>query len=386
MHRTVALLGSTGSIGTSTLEVIRQHREHFQVTALAAGENISRLALQVEEFSPQIVSVKSHNNAAKLRETFPRLTIVAGEEGLSEIVCHPDVDTIVAAINGTAALRATLQAISLKKRLCLANKETLVVGGELIRREQQRCGGEILPIDSEQSAIFQCLAYGRRDSLRRVILTASGGPFWKRKLRDFPGITIQEASLHPVWQMGRKITIDSATLMNKALEIIEAAYLFNLRAEQIDVLIHPQSIVHSMVEFRDFSIIAQLSIPDMRIPILYALAYPERLDHAMQAVDFAALRHLDFAAVDLRKFPSITMAYHVLHTGKNSGAILDTANEVAVEYFLRGKISFPEIFSTVAAMIEQEPVQEMNSLEDALATIEQVRQKTKEYLQKKGKK
>ena len=417
--RHIALLGSTGSIGTSTLEVIAQSREEFELTGIAAGENIQLLEKQVREFSPGIIAVKQKSDAELLRRTFPGKRVVYGREGLLEVINHPGVDTMVSAIDGTTALEATLASIKNNHRICLANKETMVAAGELIDRALKDSRSEIIPVDSEQSAIFQCLDRedffatdlhgqiqttsnekflqggpggavfsksahpGRRrqnEWIKRVILTASGGPFVEKNKNEFPGITVKQALAHPTWTMGTKITIDSATLMNKALEIIEAFFLFHLEKGQIDVIIHPQSIIHSMVEFIDSSVMAQLSVPDMRIPILYSLTYPRRMAFPNRSLNFAQVKKMDIFEVDRDKFSSIQMAYRALEQGKNAGAVLNAANEVAVEFFLQEKISFQDIFSVVEHVFYHENFYPLHSLEDVLETIAQTKQKTYNYV------
>ncbi len=381
MVRGVVVLGSTGSVGRSTLEVLRRNRERFTLLGLAAGGNTQLLEKQIAEFAPQAVSVKGEKAARELRQRFPGLQVLHGAAGLDELVSLAGCDCVVAAINGTDGMAAAFRAIRLKRRLCLANKETLVAAGELIGREASACGAEIIPIDSEQSAIFQCLQ-GSTRHVRRVILTASGGPFFREKERDFAAITVAEALAHPTWSMGRKITIDSATLMNKALEIIEASHLFSLKPEQVDVVIHPQSVVHSLVEFIDSSVLAQLGVPDMKLPILYSLTHPERAAGSCPSLDLPALRQLDFFAVDARRFPSIPMAYAVLRQGQNAGAVFNTANEVAVDYFLSGRIAFASIFAVVERMLERMDVQPLRGLEDVLETIALTRRRTIAHIEK----
>lgn len=378
--RKVALLGSTGSIGTNALEVIAQNRDKFELTALVAGRNIDLLARQIREFSPQLVSVEDETGAKKLAESFPGIKVYHGEQGLMEVVNYSGVDTVISAITGTTALAATMACIRNNQRICLANKETLVAAGDLINRELEKSQAALLPIDSEQSAIFQSIGTNHRDYIKKIILTASGGPFFQTGKKDFQDITVSEALAHPTWSMGTKITIDSATLINKALEMIEAFYLFKLTGEQIDVIIHPQSIVHSMVEFVDSSIIAQLSSPDMKIPILYSLSYPERIPFESPALNFSQLGKLEFYPVDTYKFPSIDMARHVLKEGKNSGAILNAANEVAVDYFLNKKISFEQIFTVVGEILYKEKLHPINSISDVDDTITETKRKTEEYL------
>ncbi|MBN2346493.1 MAG: 1-deoxy-D-xylulose-5-phosphate reductoisomerase [Candidatus Aminicenantes bacterium] len=382
MVQSVVVLGSTGSIGRSALAVLRENRERFRLLGLAAGSNMRLLTDQVTEFGPEAVAVKSRQDARELAQRFPRLKTLHGNEGLEEIASLPGADCVIAAVNGTDGLQAAFATVRLKRRLCLANKETLVVAGDLITHEAAARGAEIIPIDSEQSAIFQCLAPGSARHLRRVILTASGGPFFKERRRDFASITVQEALAHPTWSMGRKITIDSATLMNKALEVIEARHLFALRPQQIEVVIHPQSVVHSLVEFIDSSVLAQLGIPDMRLPILYSLSHPQRLPGSCHSLDLAALGRLEFFPVDHERFPSIRMAHDVLRQGKDAGAVFNAANEVAVEHFLAGRIPFPAIFTTVARMLEDWDFRPPAGLDDVLASVAKAREKTVEFIKK----
>lgn len=368
MTRPLILFGSTGSIGCSTLDAVRRHRDRFRVCALAAGDSLERLSAQITEFAPQSVCVRSPETARQLRERFCGLTVLHGADGLSELVERHAGACLVAASNGTVALPATVEALRRGMRVCLANKETLVAAGELINRELDDGGAELLPVDSELSAIFQCLAGSDRRHLRQVILTASGGPFRDHDAARLATITIAEALAHPNWAMGRKISIDSATLMNKALEMIETRHLFRLRPEQIGVLIHPQSIVHSLVEFADHSLIAQLSVPDMRIPILYALGYPDRLPGPAPALDLAATARLEFQAVDERRHRALALARQAMASGGNSGAVLNAANEVAVEAFLKGRIPFTAIVELVSRVLDAEPLRPMQTLDDVLET------------------
>jgi 1-deoxy-D-xylulose-5-phosphate reductoisomerase len=381
MVKNIVVLGSTGSIGLSTLAVLAENKKKFRLLGLAAGANSQLLGRQISEFDPPLISVKSKDHALELRRQYPEKKIFYGEEGLLEIVSHPQVDYVIAAITGTAALAATLQTIRLNRRLCLANKETLVAAGELINRELIASRAEIIPIDSEQSAIFQCLASSPLQQVRRVILTASGGPFFKDTQRDFAAIRVEEALAHPTWSMGKKITIDSATLMNKALEIIEAHHLFKLRPEQIEVLIHPQSIIHSMVEFVDSAILAQLGIPDMKLPILYSLSYPERASSHWPQLDLAQLQPLEFFKVDNLRFTSIAMAYDVLKQGQNAGAVFNTANETAVEYFLANKITFKDILAIVGHMLSSWDFRPIQTLAEVQETIALARIKTVEHIE-----
>jgi 1-deoxy-D-xylulose-5-phosphate reductoisomerase len=379
----IVLLGSTGSIGRNSLEVINTHRDHFELVGIAAGENIKLLQEQVHFFDPQRISVKHEKDAVQLKQLFPTKAIFSGERGLEEIVSDSQVDIVISAINGTSALAATMASIRNHQRICLANKETMVAAGELINLELSRTNAELIPIDSEQSAIFQSLGANKRDYLKRIILTASGGPFLNTEKQDFSRIRVEDALAHPTWSMGRKITLDSATLMNKALEIIEAYYLFNLRKDQIDVVIHPQSIVHSLVEFIDSSLIAQLSWPDMKIPILYSLSYPERLHFENKSLNLADLKTLDFFPVDVEKFRSIEMARYVLGIKKNAGAVFNAANEVAAESFLNREISFHDIFDVVETILYNEMFFPIRSLDDLEVTIRETKNKTSEYIKRR---
>jgi 1-deoxy-D-xylulose-5-phosphate reductoisomerase len=389
MVKNVVVLGSTGSVGRSTLAVLRENRERFRLLGLAAGDNTQLLEKQISEFAPQAVSVRSPQAARELQGRFPRLRVFHGGSGLEEIVSLSGCDAVVAAVNGTDGLQAAFQAVRLGRRLCLANKETLVAAGELICREAAAAKAEIIPIDSEQSAIFQCLGEAAAsvrggtapDSVRRVILTASGGPFFRDGDRDLAAITVAEALAHPTWSMGRKITIDSATLMNKALEVIEASHLFALGPERIDVVIHPQSVVHSLVEFIDSSMLAQLGVPDMKLPILYSLTHPERSAGSCPSLDLPALGRLEFFAVDGKRFPSVQMAYDVLRRGQDAGAVFNTANEVAAEYFLAGRIGFTAIFAVVAHMLDRADFHPLSGLDDVLRSIARTREKTIAYIE-----
>ena len=352
--RHIVLLGSTGSIGTNALKVIALDPEHFRLIGLAAGRNIKRLIEQIHEFDPPLVSVKDKKDRDHLKNLFPEKTILWGNQGLEELVSNSRVDTVIASINGTDALSATIIAVQNNNRICFANKEILVVAGELINQALEKSSSEIIPVDSEQSAIFQAIGSNKPEYIKRIILTASGGPFFRMAKREFPRITVKQALSHPTWQMGTKITLDSATLMNKALEIIEAYHLFKLKSNQIEVVIHPQSIIHSMVEFIDSSLIAQLSWPDMRIPILYSLSYPQRHHYHRENLNLEKLKKLEFHPVDREKFSSIEMAYQVLENGKNAGAVFNTANEVATDFFLNEKISFNDIFDVVGDILAGE--------------------------------
>jgi len=349
--RSVSVLGSTGSIGRAALEVLAAFPERFRVAALAAGRSIELLARQVERHGPDLVSVERPEDVPRLRALVPpefRGRVVAGADGLREAASLPESDTVVAGLVGSVGLRSAHAAVVAGKRLALANKEALVVAGELIVAAARQSGAEILPVDSEHSAIHQATRSGRPEEVRRLVLTGSGGPLRERDLSTFSGITVQEALAHPTWKMGPKISIDSATMMNKGLEVIEAHFLFGLPPSAIDVVIHPQSVVHSFVEFVDGSVVAQIAKNDMRFPILYALAYPERLPNAFGRLDLVRLGRLEFLEVDAGRYPALGLARAALEAGGGMPAVVNAANEVAVEAFLEGKISFPDIVAVVS--------------------------------------
>jgi len=340
--KNIVILGSTGSIGRSTLEVVASNREAFRVKALAAGGNHELLLEQIREFSPGVVAVYSPDAAAIVRENSD-VEVLVGQEGVAAVAALDGVDFVLSAIVGAAGLQPTLAAIRKGRAIGLANKETLVVAGELVMEEAARSGSVILPVDSEHSAVFQCLEGRPPESVRRIVLTASGGPFYGRKRHELDSIIPEDALKHPSWSMGRKISIDSATLMNKGLEVIEACYLFGKLPSDIGVVVHPQSIVHSMVEFVDRSVIAQLSVPDMKGAIAYAMSYPSRLEDVMEPLDLPALGQLTFREPDMDSFPCLAYAYDALKSGGTMPAVLNAANEVAVEGFLQGKIGFMDI-------------------------------------------
>jgi 1-deoxy-D-xylulose-5-phosphate reductoisomerase len=349
--RHLAVLGATGSIGRAALEVASAFPDRFRVVALAAGRSVERLAEQIAQHRPRLVSVERREDAARLETLLPPgagSRVVYGPEGLEEVATFAEADTVVGGLVGAVGLRSAFAAVSAGKRLALANKETLVVAGELILREAAKSGAEIVPVDSEHSAIHQALRCGSASEVRRLILTASGGPFRERDLATFETITVEDALAHPTWKMGPKISVDSATMMNKGLEIIEAHFLFGLSADAIDVVIHPQSAVHSLVEFVDGSLVAQLARNDMKLPILYALAYPDRVPAAFGRLDLVALGRLEFFGLDPERYPAVALARETLAAGGGGPAVLNAANEVAVEAFLEGKISFPGIVHVVS--------------------------------------
>jgi 1-deoxy-D-xylulose-5-phosphate reductoisomerase len=341
----LAILGSTGSIGRSALAVVDAHPDKLSVVALAAGDNDVRLADQVQRYRPAIVAMASGEGIDRLRSACGSSApaMAHGNEGLIAVATHPAVDIVICASAGTAGLEAVLAAIDAGKTIALANKEVLVMAGALVMARAQRRGVSVLPVDSEHNAVHQCLHGRARTEVRRLILTASGGPFRELSAAALERVGADEALRHPTWQMGRKITIDSATLMNKGLEVIEAHWLFGVTADQVDVVIHPQSIVHSLVELTDGSVIAQLGVTDMRLPIQYACSYPERWDGALPTLDLTRAGRLDFLAPDYERFPCLTLAYRALRSGDTFPVVLNAANEVAVEAFLDGKLGFTSI-------------------------------------------
>ena len=351
--RTIAILGSTGSIGCSALEVIAGYPDRFRVGYLSANRNIDLLRDQINRFRPSGAVVADEDLARTLRgEIGDSTEILSGTAGLMEIAGRDGVDMVLSALVGFAGLKPTLRAVESGKDIALANKETLVVGGELIMAQARARGVRILPVDSEHSAIFQCLQGEDVHAIERLILTASGGPFLHHPKEKFHSVTVAEALNHPTWRMGNKVTIDSATLMNKGLEVIEAYWLFGVPPEKIDVVIHPQSVIHSMVEFVDGSMKAQLGMPDMKLPILYALAYPDRLPMSSRRIDFGTLRQMSFHPPDPEKFECLPLAFRALQMGGTAPAVLNAANEAAVQMFLDGEIPFSSIPSVIRDALE----------------------------------
>ena len=351
-RKRLALLGSTGSIGEQALSVVAESPSCFEVVALAAGRNIEKLAEQVRRFRPSLVSVADAAGSEELRERLGshRVEVCVGDEGLQAVAVHP-ADLVVSGLVGAVGLTPTLAAVRAGRDVALANKEVMVMAGALVMREVQTRGVALIPVDSEHSAIFQALAGQRREDVERLILTASGGPFRTWSAERIAEATIEQALNHPNWDMGPKITIDSATLMNKGLEVIEARWLFDTPSDQVDVVVHPHSIVHSMVEFRDGSVLAQLGLPDMRVPIAVALAYPERLKLELPRLDLAKLGRLDFETPDRKRFPCLDLAFEALRADESAPAVVNAANEIAVAAFLQGRIRFPEIAETNGAVL-----------------------------------
>ena len=348
--KNLSLLGATGSIGVNVLNIVRQFPQRFRITGLAAGRNVELLARQVQEFKPERISVIDAEHADKLARLLPekwQKRIVSGSDGNKEIASLDQTDMTISAVVGAAGLLPTLAAIEAGKDIGLANKETLVVAGRLVMQKVREHRVKLLPIDSEHSAILQALDAGRKEDVAKIILTASGGPFLNRKIEELEKVTPDQALAHPNWSMGRKISIDSATLMNKGLEVIEARWLFGMNGDSISVVVHPQSIVHSLVEYQDGSVLAQLGIPDMKIPIAYALSYPERIALDLKPLNLWQCGNLEFIEPDYKRFPALRLAFEALERGGVSTAVLNAANEVAVESFLNRQISFPDISAIV---------------------------------------
>ena len=366
----IAILGSTGSIGRSTLSVVESYPDRFEVATLAAGNNTELAFEQAVRWKPRVVSLADEGAAqalqTRLRQAgFGKIEVVHGSAGTVRVATHPKVDFVVSAIVGVSGLEATYEAVRAGKTVGLANKECLVVAGELITAEARKQGRPLLPIDSEHNAVHQCLRGGRMDEVERIWLTASGGPFLKTPKSEFASITVQQALNHPTWKMGKRITIDSATLMNKGFEVIEACRLFNVPSERVQVVVHPQSTIHSLVEFVDGSILAQISVTDMRLPILYALTYPERIPSDLR-FSIMDLRHLDFSPPDMAKFPCLRLAYEAAAAGGAKTIALNAADEVAVAAFLEEQIGFEEIPRVIEEVMAATPAGHLESIQKVL--------------------
>jgi len=384
----ISILGSTGSIGRSTLSVVESYPERFEIIALAAGRNIEATFDQAQLWKPQVLSVAAEKDAELLRSRLRAagtngVEVVYGTTGTVQVATHPEADFVVSAIVGVAGLEATYEAVRAGKTVGLANKECLVAAGELITAEARGQGKPLLPIDSEHNAIHQCLRGGRMNEVRQIWLTASGGPFLHTPVSQFSSITIEQALNHPTWKMGRRITIDSATLMNKGFEVIEACRLFNLPPSQVQVIVHPQSTIHSMVEFVDGSILAQFSVTDMRLPILYALTYPERIESDMR-FPVMDLRHLDFEPPDMGKFPCLSLAYEAAEAGGAKTVALNAADEVAVAAFLNGSIHFTEIPDIIRMVLAETEVGKLESISRVLEADAEARQTAHEKIEQLG--
>ena len=382
MKKKIAVLGSSGSIGVNTLKVAAQFPERFEVVGLAVQRNITLLEQQIRQFHPQAASVADETLAAELRKRCAdlKVEILAGESGAIQTATHDDVDMVVSAIVGFAGLTPTYQAVRAHKQIALANKETLVAAGALIMSEIASQQGVLLPVDSEHHAIFQALQGHRREDVRKILLTASGGPFRQFTQEQLHSVTVQDALRHPNWAMGRKITIDSATLMNKGLEVIEAHWLFDATFSEIQVVVHPQSVIHSMVEYADGSVIAELGAPDMRIPIAYALSYPEQLAIDAPRLDFTTLKALTFEEPDLHKFPCLRYAYQAGEIGATMPTVLNAANEIAVEAFLREQIGFLDIPALILRVMDAHVVRPLLTIDEVVEADRWAREKSKSLL------
>lgn len=376
--RNVSILGSTGSIGRNTLEIISYFKDQFKIVGLSAGKNKKLLYQQIKKFKPEIVSLRDKKDADELKKQRLNLPtkIKYGHEGAEHVAGYKKNDIIISAITGINGLKPTMAAVKSGKRVGLANKESMVAAGALINREASKSGAEIIPVDSEHSGVFQCLNKENIQEVKKVILTASGGPFFRLDEKDIKNQPVEKALNHPRWQMGKKISIDSATMMNKGLELIEAKWLFNLPPEKLGVLIHPQSIVHSLVEMRDGSILAQLSPTDMKIPIQFALTYPHRQESVLSSLDLSQVSSLDFYEVDLEKFPLIKLAYKALGEEQYFSVALNASNEAAVHAFLEKEINFSDIWEFVIEVTEETKRVEIKTIDDILKIDQEARERT----------
>jgi 1-deoxy-D-xylulose-5-phosphate reductoisomerase len=378
----LSILGSTGSIGKNTLEVVSAHPDKFKVVALAVKNNIQILEEQIIKFKPDVVAIFDSAAAECIKKKKLSVDVLTGGKGLAEVAKLEDVDMVVSAIVGSDGLVPTYEAVKAGKELALATKEALVMAGQIIMSEAKRQGVKILPVDSEHSAVFQCLNNRDINEVEKIILTASGGPFIGKSVSELESVTPSDALNHPNWDMGKKITIDSATLMNKGLEVIEAYWLFNVPLEKIDVILHPQSIIHSMVQFADGSVIAQMSVPDMKGPISYALSYPQRFEGILPVLDLAEIRELTFEEPDSEKYVSLGLTYDALKEGGTMPCVLNAANEVAVEAFLNEQIPFTGIPQVVSDTMLQHEVLKGDSIEEVISTSEWAKLKAEELIKK----
>lgn len=390
--KSLTILGSTGSIGVSTLDVVGRHPEKYRVFSLVAGQNVDLLAAQIAQFRPRVVVVATEvvraslierlHNTALPRSEWPDLGF--GARAKVEAAIAPEVDCVMSAIVGVAGLEATYEAVCRGKRVGLANKEVLVASGKLVIEAARKTGTELIPVDSEHNGAHQCFRAGTRPEVTRLLLTASGGPFRETALEKFAEITPEQALNHPTWKMGQRITIDCATMMNKGFEVIEACWLFDLLPDEVDVVVHPQSSIHAMVEFKDGSVIAQVSATDMRMPIQYALTWPDREDAPVPRLDWTQPRTWTFFPPDLEKFPLLRMAYEAQRTGGSATCTLNAADEIAVESFLNGRISFPAISVVVEETLERVPVREPHSVEEVLEIDRESRQIARQVVERAG--
>ncbi|MBF8754657.1 1-deoxy-D-xylulose-5-phosphate reductoisomerase [Pseudomonas guariconensis] len=389
----ITVLGATGSIGLSTLDVIARHPERYQVFALSGYSRLDELLALCVRHRPAYVVVPSADAAARLRDGLAAAgcvtEVLEGEAGLCQVASASEVDAVMAAIVGAAGLRPTLAAVEAGKKVLLANKEALVMSGALFMDAVRRSGAVLLPIDSEHNAIFQCLPTDHARGLaqvgvRRILLTASGGPFRETPVAALADVTPEQACAHPNWSMGRKISVDSASMMNKGLELIEACWLFDAAPANVEVVVHPQSVIHSLVDYIDGSVLAQLGNPDMRTPIANALAWPERIDSGVAPLDLFAIARLDFQAPDETRFPCLRLARQAAEAGNSAPAVLNAANEVAVEAFLQRRIRFPEIAGMIEQVLDQEPVVALPTLEAVFAADQRARELSREWLRRRG--
>lgn len=380
----ISILGSTGSIGKQTLDIIRNNKNRFKVSALAANSNVQLLFEQAKEFKPDLVAIADDSKYHKLKDLLGNdIIVLSGEEGVTEVASYKNSDLVVSAIVGIAGLKPTYYAVTKGKRIALANKETLVTAGNLIMKEAIKNDVQIIPVDSEHSAIFQCIKNDNND-IYKIILTASGGPFRTKTKEDIMQAKVSDALNHPNWSMGKKVTIDSATLMNKGLEVIEAKWLFNIPSDKIEVCIHPESIIHSMVEYVDGSIIAQLGVPDMRLPIQYALTYPYRINAPNERLKLSKVKQLCFEEPDYKRFPCLKLAYEALNLGDSACIVLNGANEIAVNSFLQGRIKFTDIYKLVYSVLENHKITVVTSLDDVQLIDKWSRNKSIELLKRGG--
>ncbi len=383
--KNISVLGSTGSIGRTSLEVIDKLSHKFKVVGLTAGRNTQLLEKQVEKFKPKIVSIEKKDEAEELKRKFKgkSIRVTFAQEGAEEVASFSENDIVISAITGIDGLRPTLAAVKKGKKIALANKESMVVAGPLIQDSIQKFGAQLIPVDSEHSGVFQCLAKENVENVKKVILTASGGPFFSKSPSEMNNISLEEALNHPRWKMGKKVTIDSATLMNKGLELIEAHWLFGLAPQQLGILIHPQSIVHSLVEMSDGSVLAQLSPTDMKVPIQYALTYPEREDSLLPSLNLSEIKALEFYEVDEEKFPIIKLARLALEEGESYQIALNAANEVAVSAFLKQRIKFMDISEVVTEIVENHQKRKVKSLEDIFEVDRETRRASVDLLKER---
>jgi len=379
--KAISIIGSTGSVGVTTLDVVSRFPDRFRVVALAAGRNLELLADQIRRFRPELVSVETPELARDLTQRLRphEVTILHGGEGVVAVATHPEAKLVMSALVGALGLAPTLAAIKAGKDIAFANKEVLVVAGEVVTRAVREYGVRLLPVDSEHNAVFQCIEGRSPETVKRIILTASGGPFRELPADRFGEISIKDALNHPTWRMGNKITIDSATLMNKGLEVIEAHWLFNVPGSRIEVLIHPQSVIHSLVSYADGSVLAQLGNPDMRTPIAHALAFPERVDSGVAPLDLAQVASLTFEKPDLKRFPCLALALQALEAGGTASAALNAANEIAVEAFLARRIGFMAIGDVVSRVLDTLPNGRAATLEEVLAADAHARRLASEF-------